>query len=123
MEIQEEAKERKIKEKYPSLSPYFDRIKNFRPLVKKMEKVISKEGYILDTASERLWALRKRIKFLQDRIGRELEDMLNSSRLAPPGQDLYPEKRTVCHSFEKSISQCLMADYYGSTVLLNQLRF
>jgi len=94
LEIQEEAKERKIKEKYPSLSPYFDRIKNFRPLVKKMEKVISKEGYILDTASERLWALRKRIKFLQDRIGRELEDMLNSSRLAPLLQDrTYTQRR------------------------------
>jgi len=83
IEIQEEAKERKIKEKYSSLSPYFDKIKNFRPLVKKMEKVISKEGYILDTASDKLWSLRKRIKFLQDRIGRELEDMLNSSQLAP----------------------------------------
>lgn len=94
IEIQEEAKERKIKEKYSSLSPYFDKIKNFRPLVKKMEKVISKEGYILDTASDKLWSLRKRIKFLQDRIGRELEDMLNSSQLAPLLQDrTYTQRR------------------------------
>jgi len=94
IEIQEEAKERKIKEKYSSLSPYFDKIKNFRPLVKKMEKVISKEGYILDTASDKLWSLRKRIKFLQDRIGRELEDMLNSYQLAPLLQDrTYTQRR------------------------------
>lgn len=94
LEIRGEAKERKIKEKYPSLSPHFDRIKDFRPLVKKMEKVISKEGYILDTASDRLWELRKRIKFLQNRIVKELEEMLNSSQLAPLLQDrIYTQRR------------------------------
>jgi len=94
LETREEARERKIKEKYPSLSFYFDKIKDFRPLVKKMEKVISKEGYILDTASDRLWELRKKAKILQNRIGRELEEMLNSSQLAPLLQDRnYTQRR------------------------------
>jgi len=76
-------KERKIAEKYPALwSDYFCKIKNFTALRKKIEKIVSPEGYILDTASDRLYQLRRRIKITSERIEEALSKFLQSPKMS-----------------------------------------
>ncbi|MGC8778462.1 MAG: endonuclease MutS2, partial [Candidatus Caldatribacteriaceae bacterium] len=75
--------ERKIAEKYSSLwNDYLCKIRNFTALRKKIEKVISPEGYVLDTASDRLRELRRKIRITSDQIEETLSEFLRSSKMS-----------------------------------------
>ena len=75
--------ETKIKGKYPFLSQYFEAIDNYLPLIKRMKAVCSPEGFILDTASDRLCELRKRLNRLQEEIRITIDSCLHSRDMAP----------------------------------------
>ncbi|MEN3185496.1 MAG: endonuclease MutS2 [Atribacterota bacterium] len=75
-------RERKIAEKYVSLwNDYLEKINDFSSLRRKVEKIISPEGYILDTASDTLYQLRRKIKTIDERIEETLSAFLQSSKV------------------------------------------
>ncbi|MCX7667495.1 MAG: endonuclease MutS2 [Atribacterota bacterium] len=76
-------RERKVAEKYVSLwNDYLEKIKDFTSLRKKVEKIISPDGYVLDTASDHLYQLRRKIKMANERIEETLNEFLQSSKVS-----------------------------------------
>lgn len=76
-------KERKIAEKYGSLwNDYLEKIKDFTSLRKKIEKIVSPDGYVLDTASDHLYQLRRKIKITSERIEETLSEFLQNSKVS-----------------------------------------
>lgn len=81
--------ERKIPEKYPALwNEYFSKIRNFVSLRKKIEKVISPDGTILDTASDHLYQLRRNIRVTSESIEKVLNQLLQNPKMG----SLFQEK-------------------------------
>ncbi|MGQ9474007.1 MAG: hypothetical protein ACUVRN_08170, partial [Candidatus Caldatribacteriaceae bacterium] len=75
-------RERKIQEKYPTLwNEYFSKTKNFVSLRKKIERVISPDGTILDTASDHLYRLRRNIKATSEHIEKVLNQFLQNPKM------------------------------------------
>ncbi len=74
-------RERKVEQKYPLISSrYFQRIRDFGPLLRRAEEIFSRDGQILDTASEKLWQIRRSKEGLQGKIEETLHRMLQDPR-------------------------------------------
>ncbi len=75
--------ERKLGEKYALLSSwYFRRIQDFSGVLHYLEGIFSQDGQLLDTASEKLWSIRKRRREVQAKIEDILRRMLQDPRIA-----------------------------------------
>ena len=74
--------EKKLRGKYPLLADLFNRIENYSPLIKKIKTICSPEGFILDTASDTLFEIRKHLNRLQEEIHITIERCLRSRDLS-----------------------------------------
>ncbi|MBC7218041.1 MAG: endonuclease MutS2 [Candidatus Caldatribacterium sp.] len=82
-DIRHFVEERKLSEKYPLLSSwYFQRVRDFSGILRHFDRIFSKDGQILDTASERLWNIRRKREDLRAKIEDTLHRMLQDSRIA-----------------------------------------
>ncbi len=76
--------ERKIREKYPTLwENCFRVVRGFPTLRKKIERIIAPDGSILDTASDTLYQLRRKIRLTNERIEEVLNGVLQNPRIVP----------------------------------------
>lgn len=81
-EVRQFLKERTVEKKYPLLSSqYFQRIQDFSGVLRYAEKILSRDGQILDTASEKLWSIRRRKEEIQGRIEETLRSMLQDVKI------------------------------------------
>lgn len=75
--------ERRLTSKYPLLSSwYFRKIPEFSEVLHYLAGVFSKDGQILDTASERLWNIRKKMEDVKARIEDVLHRMVQDAKIS-----------------------------------------
>ncbi len=75
-------KERGVEKKYPRISSlYFRNIQDFSGFLRYAERILSQDGQVLDTASEKLWNIRRRKEEVQSRIVEVLHRILQDSRI------------------------------------------
>lgn len=74
--------ERKLTSKYPLLSSlYFRNILDPSKVLEYLAKVFAKDGQILDTASDRLWSIRRRQKDIRGKIEDVLHRMVQDAKI------------------------------------------
>ncbi|MDI3525265.1 MAG: mismatch repair protein MutS2 [Candidatus Atribacteria bacterium] len=65
-----------LDEKYPSLKKYFQKIDDLSEVKRELEKTVSPEGKVLDTASANLLKIRTRIQHLQAEIEQVMRNLV-----------------------------------------------
>jgi DNA mismatch repair protein MutS2 len=81
------------RENLPLLREMADHLTGFPEIIDTMEKSLDSEGNVLDTASSTLFYLRKRIRSLDIKINKRLEELVRDKKVIPFLQDSFITKR------------------------------